>query len=157
MTGTTGGPDGALTGVFTEKTYRDAIALVSETVSYLENQGIRDRDALSAQGRATFAAESMRLTTRLMQVVSWFLVQRAVFKGELTREQANDPARRLGSLEICLGEGTAGAEALPAGLQDLLCRSRSLFEQVVRVQDMMLHAPDGTESPVHSLLHRLEN
>lgn len=156
MTGTIIGPDGALTGAFTEKTYHDALALVGETVSYLENQGIIDRDALDAQGRATFAAESMRLTTRLMQVVSWFLVQRAVLSGELTRDQANDPVRRLGAVELCLGEDMRGTDNLPEGMRDLLVRSRGLFEQVCRIEAMLLKEPDGAESPVHSLLNRLE-
>ena len=34
-----------------------------------------------------YAAESMRLTTRLMQMASWLLLQRAVNNGEMTREQ----------------------------------------------------------------------
>ena len=161
MADTTVGPDGALTGAlagaFTEKTYHDAIALVSEVVSYLENQGIADRDALDPQGRTIFAAESMRLTTRLMQVVSWFLTQRAVQSGELTQEQANDPSNRLGAVDLCLNEGMQGVENLPAGIRDLLNRSHGLFEQVCRVEAMMLKERDGAASPVHRLLDRLEH
>ena len=35
-----------------------------------------------------YSTESMRLTTRLMQVASWLLLQRAVNEGELTSRQA---------------------------------------------------------------------
>ena len=35
-----------------------------------------------------YSTESMRLTTRLMQVASWLLLQRAVNEGELTSSQA---------------------------------------------------------------------
>ena len=32
----------------------------------------------------SYASESMRLTTRLMQLASWLLLQRAVAEGELS-------------------------------------------------------------------------
>ncbi len=42
-----------------------------------------------------YATESMRLTTRLMQVASWLLLQRAVNEGELTRNQALTERHRV--------------------------------------------------------------
>ena len=155
--GTTGGPDGALTGVFTEKAYHDAILLVNDTVGYLETRGIVDRESLDALGRTAFAAESMRLTTRLMQVVSWFMVQRAVMNGELSKAEANEPERRLSAIDICLDDGMKGSETLPQEMQALLSRSRSLFEQVWHVEEMLLRAPGEGESPVHNLLNRLDH
>ena len=37
----------------------------------------------------TYATESMRLTTRLMQLASWLLLHRAVKEGEMSLAQAN--------------------------------------------------------------------
>jgi len=42
----------------------------------------------------TYATESMRLTTRLMQLASWLLLHRAVKEGEMTLTQAT--AKRPG-------------------------------------------------------------
>ena len=55
-----------------------------------------------------YAAESMRLTTRLMQVASWLLVQRAVREGEMPPEAACAEAYRLG--EEAPGDAPSSAE-----------------------------------------------
>jgi hypothetical protein len=49
-----------------------------------------------AQREASFlyATESMRLTTRLMQLASWLLLQRAVNEGEITRKMPAPKRRR---------------------------------------------------------------
>ena len=48
---------------------------------------------------AAYATESMRLTTRLMRLASWLLLQRSVNEGEMTLEQALQ-FTQSGSLEI---------------------------------------------------------
>lgn len=156
MTDETTDDDAPMRGFFNDRAYHDALALVSETVTYLEGRGIMDRDTMDPAARNIFAAESMRLTTRLMQVVSWFLVQRAVQTGELTREQAQEPARQLGAVQVCLGEAVEGAEFLPARIKELLDRSRHIFEQVWRVEVMMMEERDTPKNPVHDLLSKLE-
>lgn len=156
MTDETTDDDSHLRKFFNDKAYHDALALVSETVNYLEGRGIMDRDAMDPAARNIFAAESMRLTTRLMQVVSWFLVQRAVQTGELTKAQAQEPARQLGAVQVCLGEAIEGAEFLPDRMKELLDRSRNVFEQVWRVEVMMKEESDTLKNPVHDLLNKLE-
>ena len=63
--------------------------LVEETASYLDGEGRQESKLLSRNAALAYAAESMRLTTRLMQVASWLLVQRAVREGDMA------PGRRL--------------------------------------------------------------
>ena len=53
-----------------------------------------DRDARNPKssdrsGALAYATESMRLTTRLMQLASWLLLHRAVKEGEMSLAQAN--------------------------------------------------------------------
>jgi regulator of CtrA degradation len=153
----TGGiaPETALMADFTERTYRDAMSLVFETVNYLEGRGTLDRDELTPIGRARLAAEAMRHTTRLMQVVSWFLVQKAVAAGEMSRNEAQAPSRRLGAIEVCLGQSPGAEEILPPRMASLMIRSRALFEQALRLEAQMLKDPSETPNPVRDLIDRL--
>ena len=58
--------------------FREGMALVEDTAAYLDGAGREESKELPRQGALTYASESMRLTTRLMQIASWLLVQRAV-------------------------------------------------------------------------------
>ena len=51
--------------------------------------------ALTRMPALAYANESMRLTTRLMQIASWLLLQRAVNEGELTQEQAKEEPKTV--------------------------------------------------------------
>lgn len=121
-----------------ERLYREALALVEETIEYLSNQGRRDRSELSIDLTLVYAAESMRMTTQLMQCVAWLMVQRAVRNGEITAEDAADPRHRLGGHPICQGDRTAGAPLLPERLKYLMNRAAGLYERVDRL-DRFLH------------------
>src|SRR5258708_1724144 len=69
--------------------FRDGMALVEETASYLAGPGRKESKKLERMAALAYATESMRLTTRLMQLASWLLLHRAVKEGEMSRAQAN--------------------------------------------------------------------
>src|SRR5262247_2005210 len=69
--------------------FRDGMALVEETASYLDGPGRKESKRLERGAALAYATESMRLTTRLMQLASWLLLHRAVKEGEMTLSQAN--------------------------------------------------------------------
>ena len=69
------------------KLYADGMGLVEETAAYLDGDGRAEAKKLSRIAATLYAAESMRLTTRLMQIASWLLLQRALNSGEMSREQ----------------------------------------------------------------------
>ena len=64
--------------------FREGMALVETTANYLDGQGRVDSRGLKQSGALAYASESMRLTTRLMQLASWLLLRRAVRNGEMT-------------------------------------------------------------------------
>src|SRR3954467_12183350 len=64
--------------------FREGMSLVEETAAYLDGPGREESRKLNRQTSLSYASESMRLTTRLMQIASWLLVQRAVAEGEIT-------------------------------------------------------------------------
>ena len=75
----------------------------------------------------------MRLTTRLMQLTSWLLLQRAVNEGELTRDDAEREHRRV---VIAMQETTIAGDIfgqLPEKLRDLIERSQSLQVRIQRI------------------------
>ena len=61
-----------------ERTFREGMELVETAAVYLDGPGRQESKLLSRNAALAYASESMRLTTRLMQVASWLLVQRAV-------------------------------------------------------------------------------
>src|SRR6266481_8154355 len=70
--------------------FRDGMALVEETASYLDGPGRQESKRLERNGALAYATESMRLTTRLMQLASWLLLHRAVKEGEMSLAQAKN-------------------------------------------------------------------
>jgi regulator of CtrA degradation len=140
-----------------ERMFHEGMALVEETAAYLDGEGRRDSRLLERTAALAYAGESMRLTTRLMQVASWLLVQRAVREGEMSRTEAMDPKYRLGARNICAG-GSIPDPTLPGRLLDLLASSARLYERVSRLDEHMF-APEPevqVESPVNAQLARLQ-
>src|SRR5687768_17845905 len=79
-----------------DRTFHEGMELVEETATYLDGGGRQESKLLSRSAALAYAAESMRLTTRLMQVASWLLVQRAVREGDMAAEAACEDRYRLG-------------------------------------------------------------
>ena len=68
--------------------FREGMTLVEEAAAYLDGPGRAESSALPRPTALAYSTGSMRLTTRLMQVASWLLLQRAVNEGELTSSEA---------------------------------------------------------------------
>jgi regulator of CtrA degradation len=119
--------------------FREGMDLVEETAAYLDGAGRAEAKALDRAASLTYATESMRLTTRLMQLASWLLLHRAVKEGEMTLTQANREKTK-----VKLSAADPGAadtiEKLPEHLQDLIARSMSLQSRVRRL-DATIHSP----------------
>ena len=81
--------------------FRDGMALVEETAAYLDGPGRQESKQLERMRRSTYATESMRLTTRLMQLASWLLLHRAVKEGEMSLAQANKEKTKV---KLSVGE-----------------------------------------------------
>ena len=115
--------------------YGEGMALVEETASYLDGPGRLASKALPRMASVLYAAESMRLTTRLMQVASWLLLQRAANSGEMTRDQvASEKGKVRLDTESAQADAPGWAE-LPPRFRDLVSRSLSLQALVRRMDD----------------------
>jgi regulator of CtrA degradation len=119
--------------------FREGMNLVEETAAYLDGAGRKDAKTLDRSASLTYATESMRLTTRLMQLASWLLLHRAVKEGEMSLAQANREKVKVKLTAAEPGSNDA-VEKLPTRLQDLIARSMVLQTQVKRL-DVTIHAP----------------
>src|SRR3990170_4081744 len=99
-----------------EKVFREGMSLVEETANYLDGPGRLDARVLERHGAIAYATESMRLTTRLMQLASWLLLQRAIAAGEMTSDEARKEKHRISLSDIGRGNALIGSEQLPDAL-----------------------------------------
>jgi regulator of CtrA degradation len=112
--------------------FRDGMALVEEAAAYLDGLGREQSRLLPRLSALTYANESMRLTTRLMQMASWLLVQRSIAEGEMS---ADDGSVQLGKMRIHRNDPPLSPEhvsTLPEALVELIDKS-------VRLQSRIKH------------------
>jgi regulator of CtrA degradation len=118
--------------------FRDGMGLVEETATYLDGAGRLESKRLERGAALAYATESMRLTTRLMQLASWLLLHRAVKEGEMSLAQANKEKTK-----VKLSAGDTGDEQsiklLPERLRKLIDRSKALQTSIRRL-DATMHA-----------------
>jgi len=138
--------------------FRDGMALVEETASYLDGAGRSESKKLERSAALVYATESMRLTTRLMQLASWLLLHRAVKEGEMTLAQASKEKTKV-RLAACEPGDAKSIALLPEKLQDLIARSTKLQTEVRRL-DATMHAATpirlATDNPVERQLGLLK-
>ena len=126
--------------------FREGMDLVEETAAYLDGTGRTEAKALDRAVSLTYATESMRLTTRLMQLASWLLLHRAVKEGEMTLSQANREKTKVKLTAADPGPADT-IEKLPEQLRSLIARSMSLQSRVRRL-DSSIHAPPPDRTPI---------
>ncbi len=135
--------------------FRDGMTLVEEVAAYLDGAGRAEAKALPRSLALAYAAESMRLTTRLMQLASWLLVQRAVNEGEMTQAQADAQQRKVELSKQDMASGPAVFSQLPDALQDLTARSLRLQTRLVYL-DRCIRLPDETASEAPAISQAAE-
>lgn len=145
-------PDSRMHRRVLDALYVNAMVLADEARSYFDHHGRGDREALDPMLQVAFSCESLKVTTRLMHVISWLLTQRAVESGEIEGGDALDPSRRLA--ESALSDPAAIA-AMPATAQRLIAASRDLHDRVARLDAARSVPVQPLPSPVHSLQGRL--
>ena len=120
-----------------QRVFKEGMGLVEETANYLDGPGRADVRELDRNGAVAYATESMRLTTRLMQLASWLLLQRAVGSGEMSSADASSEKHRISLADIGQGNTLSGAEQLPEALNNLINRSLALHLKVQKLDEMM--------------------
>ena len=124
-----------------DRTFKEGMGIVEETAAYLDGPGRAASKRLSRAAALAYAGESMRLTTRLMQVASWLLVQRAVRDGEINLGEASSDKYRLISRDAP-AQMFAASDELPEALKALIIKGAAIYERVRRLDETMYEGDD---------------
>ncbi len=122
---------------FLDGTFEEALKLTREARDYLAVQESTDLAKLAPEARLVASCETMRLVTRLSQIMAWLLVQKAVHAGELARAAALEARFRLAGQNICAEADALAVDYLPAGLAELMTASHALYNRVARLDAML--------------------
>lgn len=133
--------------------FRDGMGLVEETASYLDGPGRQESKRLVRAAALAYATESMRLTTRLMQLASWLLLHRAVKEGEMSLAQASKEKAKV-RLSSPDSHDPYSVELLPETLRGLIERSQTLQLKVRRL-DATIHSRTLDAPPLNPVERQL--
>ncbi len=117
--------------------FQEGMTLVEETAAYLDGTGREEAKKLSGPLSLVYATESMRLTTRLMQLASWLLVRRAVNEGEMTPDEAFREKNRIKLRAIGRASHTKNFDCLPDRLKDLVQASFRLYDRILLLDKLI--------------------
>jgi len=129
--------------------FREGMAMVERTAAYLEGPGRVEAKSLTAPTNVLYATESMRLTTRLLDLASWLLVRRAVKSGEIDDAEAARKQRRIKLHTLGRSSHVLGFGELPEGLQALIEESYALHDRIVSLDRAMNVKLESENSATH--------
>ena len=146
-----------------EKTFKDGMDLVDETADYLDGTGRQEAKLLSRTAALAYARESLTLTTLLMQVASWLLVQKAIRDGNISPKDACKSRYRIKVDGVkpaprAHGSESMGSESIvemPARLTRLLERAERLYERVTLL-DRRMYKDEDQELEINPVLAQFE-
>jgi regulator of CtrA degradation len=129
--------------------FREGMALVERTASYLDGPGRKESKTLAGGAGVLYATESMRLTTRLLDLASWLLIRRALREGEITQEEAQKKRRRVKLQAFGRPSHVKGYSDLPQGLKGLIEESFALHDRISQLDRAMSkpHDVDALSGP----------
>ena len=141
--------------------FREGMNLVERAAFYLDGLGRKEARQLRGPAAMLYATESMRLTTRLLELASWLMIRRAHKEGEITSEELRQKRERVRLTAPGRLSHVKGFDELPQGLRDLITASFALNDRIVRLDSAMEvvvdqpAAPAGS-SPVEAQVAKLE-
>ena len=127
--------------------FREGMALVEEAAAYLDGPGRDEARRLPRLSALAYADESMRLTTRMMQIASWLLVRRAVAEGEMSKDKASLQMARIRLVKNEHATHGSDTIVLPRRLIDLINQSIRLQDRVVHAEMILKNNPEETPTP----------
>ena len=131
-----------------EKVFKEGMGLVEETANYLDGPGRADARILDRTGAIAYATESMRLTTRLMNLASWLLIRRSVNTGEMSQQKARSERQRL-KIDIGRPSHVRDFGGLPDKLKELIEASFAFQDKIVKLDRLFEDGPVlGIRMPV---------
>jgi regulator of CtrA degradation len=139
--------------------FKEGMALVERTAAYLDGAGRREARALTGPASVLYATESMRLTTRLLELASWLMIRRAQKQGEITAQEARVKRGRVKLRAATRPSHILGYGELPEGLRRLIDTASKLNDRIVQLDraiEVVVAEAVAAENPVGAQVTRLE-
>jgi regulator of CtrA degradation len=141
-----------------DQIFKEGMALVERTAAYLDGEGRKEAKTLKSPLTLVYATESMRLTTRLLELASWLLIRRGLRDGEISVEEATRRRERVKLQPLGRPSHVKGFDELPEGLRQLIDSSFALNDRIVKLDralaDVAASEPQ-VPNPVEGQLARL--
>jgi len=142
--------------------FKQGMALVERTAAYLEGPGRTEAKRLPTAVNVLYASESMRLTTRLLDMASWLLVRRALKEGDISEAEAQRKRKGVALKAPARSSHVTGFAELPPTLRGLVEESYALQDRIVQLDRAMSIKSDNVAAsdaafanPVASQIDRL--
>jgi regulator of CtrA degradation len=139
--------------------FKEGMGLVERTAVYLDGLGRKEARALKGPVAVLYATESMRLTTRLLELASWLMIRRALKEGEITPEEARAKRERVKLRRPGRVAHVKGFADLPLGLRHLIEASYALSDRIFQLDraiEVVLDQAVACDNPVGAQVTRLE-
>src|SRR5215472_16608109 len=139
--------------------FKEGMGLVERTAAYLDGPGRKEARALKGPVAVLYATESMRLTTRLLELASWLMIRRALKEGEITQDEARAKRERVKLRGPGRIAQVRGFSDLPLGLRQLIEASYALSDRIFQLDRaiaVVLDQATVCENPVGAQVTRLE-
>jgi regulator of CtrA degradation len=139
--------------------FKEGMALVERTAAYLDGAGRKEARELKGPVAVLYATESMRLTTRLLELASWLMIRRALKEGEITTEEARVKRDRIKLRGPGRPTHIRGFTDLPATLRQLIDASYALSDRIFQLDRAIEVVPEkvpAIDNPVGAQVSRLE-
>lgn len=140
------------------KIYEETMALVEKTANYLDKDGRIANNFLKNNGKNSsvliYTTESMRLTTKLMQMASWVLMVRSYVEKEVKFNKFIEDIKGIsleGSAYILKIEELNNV--LPNEFISIIKESDNLLQRIIFMNNYFKDLNDGKENQVVNAVH----
>lgn len=126
---------------FIDLRMKDTNELIREIHYYIKWQAPLDIESMSREDVFKVSSEAMRVTVRITRIMGWLMLQKAVLCGELSRQAIFSDKLRILEGGSCLETSSENDSQLPTRLRELLKKSRELYVQTMRLEEISLKPP----------------
>lgn len=148
--------EGLLKPELLSELYDEALELSGSIVQFL---GASKKDSLNDVGTdymGFYTLECNRMTTGVMQAMSWCLMQKGVSNGEMTVEEASEKKNRLSNNQLFDVPVGCDLGKFPKKFREYSERVRALYAKIIRIDRLLYEGGFVEDNPVHSLMNRIE-
>ncbi len=120
--------------------YDEAKEMLTEAAGYFGGPGSPAKLSLTYDNTLAYAEGSKCVTARLMEIMAWLFVQRAIIAGEMTTEESVEKVNRLAHVVGPSVNPSDDKFNLPVEFKSLDQRCCELFNRVQEI-DHLINAP----------------